>query len=119
MTAPKETAAAGETVAKPVYDKAYFIAKFEAIPEERWTTGVCRSGQHCCSLGHCGETSLHIMLAEYGAEARALIALFPPSPDGSLFGADGGVVEINDGWDLRYTQPTPRARILAALRDLP
>lgn len=92
---------------QPVYGKAYFIAKFEAIPEERWT----ECGQYmdhegrCCARGHLGESNTNTP-----DSSRALTRLFK---------GHGYVTAINDGRDSKYQQPTPRARMLAALRDLP
>lgn len=39
-----------------MYNIDYFIAKFEAIPEEKWTVNTF-SGEEGkrCALGHCGE----------------------------------------------------------------
>jgi len=89
------------------YTREYFIAKFEAIPEEKWLAGTFKDGDCCCALGHCGAT-------EQGEtpESRAL---------GTIFwrGAKTSVVSINDGEWSRYLQPTPKQRVLAALRDLP
>ncbi len=86
------------------FTKEYFIAKFTAIPDELWCTGRLTDpdGRHC-AFGFCD--------AEHGArskEGRALLALFPRD-----------LAAINDGVIPQYAQPTPRARILAALNDLP
>lgn len=44
---------------QPKFDRAYFIAKFEAIPEEKWTTDafakVVGDSRAYCALGHCGQ----------------------------------------------------------------
>ena len=89
------------------YDKAYFIAKFEAIPEDKWITEDFIDERGCCALGHCGfdfgietdeGTDLALLLKWH-------LAVVPS--------------RINDGRDLRYQQPTPKQRILAALKDLP
>ncbi len=85
------------------YNRDYFIAKFEAIPDEKWTTGVFVHGDRCCALGHCGPN-----IGYYTPEAFAL---------SSMLGHQASF--INDGFDSRYLQPTPKQRILAALRDLP
>lgn len=82
----------------------YFISKFEAIPEERWCTDLYEgsNGTHC-ALGHCG-----VVEADGGTEeAQALINLIP-----------GNIVLINDGLDIKFPQPTPKQRILAALRSI-
>lgn len=87
----------------PTYNAAYFIAKFEAIPEELWCTGVFTLGDKHCALGYCGQTN-HVPFTD---EALALIDILQPRT------VDG----INDGDWERYPQPTPKQRILAALRD--
>ena len=84
------------------YDAAYFIAKFEGIPEERWCTNVFRShGGRRCALGHCQESR-----TGRTDESIALANLLTDT------------AEINDGKDPRYQQPTPKQRVLAALKDL-
>jgi len=86
-----------------MYDVNYFIKKFEAIPEDKWTTGRFALGGQCCALGHCGER-----LRAETEESRAL---------DRVVGEHGFVViTINDGSDLRFNQPTPKKRILAVLQ---
>lgn len=93
-----------------IYDKKYFIEKFTAIPDEQWCVGDFADGYgRFCAQGHCGDRS------DISAppECCALKSL--------LFGQfDGNVVaDVNDGKHHKYQQPTPKARILAALHDLP
>jgi hypothetical protein len=92
------------------YDKQYFIAKFSAIPEELWTSGedFNESTGKCCARGHCG---IRGKTSEC-EEGMALYRVFDSGPN-------TWPVDINDGHDKRYQQPTPKARILAALNDLP
>lgn len=78
-----------------------FITFFEAIPEERWCEGFYDDDGRTCAMGH---------------------LLFSDTMEGSttsLWAVMGGysVAKVNDGKDPRYQQPTPRARVLAALRD--
>lgn len=82
------------------YDKAYFLQKFTAIPEEQWIEGKFTDelGRHC-ALGFCDMAT---------REDVDLCELF-----------DWHVSKINDGNHTGYQQPTPRQRILAALHDLP
>jgi len=80
-----------------MFDVDYFIKKFEAIPDEDWTTGQFENdiGQRC-ALGHCTfieSASLKDILLDE-------------------------VAEINDGTDGQYQQETPKSRILAALKDI-
>jgi hypothetical protein len=88
------------------YDKAFFIAKFEAIPEEDWTTEVYIDNGRKCALGHCGERNNN-----RSVEAQSLERLFS--------GRWLYVSDVNDGDNDAYPQPTPKQRILAALNDLP
>lgn len=79
----------------PLVTVADFIAFFEAIPEERWCVGTDAPNGVTCALGHCpGFTWMTL---------------------GNLLCND--TEAINDGLHPAYQQPTPRARILAALRD--
>jgi hypothetical protein len=90
----------------PIYDAAYFIAKFEAIPDGQWCTRHYSDGERHCALGHCGERDA--TLCETG-ESKALSDLLLH------------VIEINDATcfcpDKYAVIPTPKARVLAALRD--
>lgn len=86
-----------------MYDVNYFIKKFEAIPEEMWTTGEFDRGDGCkCALGHCGVN--HFQGTDEGKALHYLLNYY----------AD----EINDGASERYQQDTPKQRILAALNDV-
>ncbi len=83
-------------------DAQYFINKFTAITEDRWTikTFSDRLGR-CCAMGHCGGPSTdEAEWLEYRFRQLGLT-----------------VFQVNDGSDPRYQQPTPKQRILAALRD--
>lgn len=87
------------------YTKKYFIEKFSKIPSGKICTDMLmlKPGIHC-ALGWCRVSSLH----ELTPEAKAIEKL--------LYGE---TADINNGHNPRYQQPTPKARILAALRDLP
>ncbi len=82
------------------YDVDYFIKKFEAIPDERWTVGQYHLKGACCALGHCGALD-----GSPSEEADALDSLL-----------HGCTVTINDNIDGKLMERTPAARILAALR---
>lgn len=86
------------------YDISYFITKFEAIPEELWCTGKLAIYEQRCVLGHCGVVGY----ASYDLtpEALTLAQCLPICPQA-----------INDFRTPAYPQPTPKQRILAALRD--
>ena len=92
-------------MSKQVYDVDYFIAKFEVIPEGRWCRNKFRDTRgRCCASGHCGQRQ-----GSLTPENRALI---------DIIGGCGFIVtEVNDGHEPAYQQATPKARILAALRD--
>lgn len=96
----------------------YFIDKFEAIPEEKWTefVQIDNHGKRC-ALGH-------FLPSEYrntkdwinggyncGAQTVEGKALT------KIFGDAYTIASINNGQYPRYNQPTPKQRILAALRD--
>lgn len=95
-------------MSEPKYDAAYFIAKFEAIPEENWTTGqfIDKDGR-CCARGHCGERN--------NSESDEVRALFRISC--ATLRNKYKVAELNDGELWKYPQPTPKQRVLAWLRD--
>ncbi len=87
------------------YNIVYFIAKFEAIPEDRWCTGkfVNNEGQ-MCALGHCRSTN--DPYTTITKEAIALMQLLPMS-----------ITDLNDNQFSRWGHygATPKARVLAAL----
>jgi hypothetical protein len=58
------------------YTRDYFIAKFEAIPEELWTTRVFRDGGKCCAMGHCGANYTDAGPAIHTAESVGLAYKF-------------------------------------------
>lgn len=94
------------------YTRDYFIQKFEAIEEDQWLVGEFEHHGRCCALGHCGHTG-----DGHTEESRALRTLLEHhNPDNSMHYA---VFCINDNEHPSYKQPTPKQRILAALRDLP
>lgn len=83
-----------------------FIAFFEAIPEEKWCTGTYHDGDRHCAYGH-------LIIAD----------LENHSEDSEQFGLLMGfnrysVSSVNDGDCRSFTQPTPKQRILAALREI-
>jgi hypothetical protein len=93
------------------YDLDYFIAKFEAIPEEKWTVKKFERDGKCCALGHCG---FRENVQESGFVTNSLTgegqALRSLAPD---------IILINDGInDLANYAPTPKQRVLKHLRAL-
>ena len=81
-----------------------YIAFAESIPDEQWTTGQYgkEKGPNCF-IGHlfykqrCWPKPSVLMMCGFKSQDEA--------------------VDINDGNHPRYQQPTPKARILAALHD--
>lgn len=111
------------------YTVDYFIEKFEAIPEEKWTTGeLVREGGCMCVLGHCGLSDPVKDYVNPTAEALALGNILlqhdrikaRTREDISEGPAIEACWQLNDsGHDIYgFTEPTPKQRILAALRDI-
>lgn len=88
------------------YTIDYFIEKFEAIPEDNWITGKYYDPEvGCCALGW----------ASYdGITVTDEVIFFS-----KLFQKNNLVAsQVNDNLCSKYRQPTPKQRILAALRDI-
>lgn len=89
-----------------------FFDFFSGIPDEKWCTGAIRNGEgQCCAVGHVNGK----------ANPGALTDALNPSknPEDSYGTANyRSPASINDGEDIRYPQATPKARILAALKDV-
>lgn len=101
----------------PKYNKAYFIAKFSAIPEEHWCvkafTDPNNPVRHC-ALGHC-DPEASVLEHSNNDEFEGLQALLRSRQ----FGTGVGWPAINDGHSQRFPQLTPKLRVLAALNELP
>jgi hypothetical protein len=80
---------------------------FAGIPEERWTTGqYCetRDGVECrCAMYH--------LIHDFGRDKAGQMSLWLAGEHGIL------IIDTNDGDHERFQQPTPRARILAAIDE--
>lgn len=104
------------------YDIDYFINKFEAIPEEKWTKGMFENNGKHCANGHCGVNGDNYNMPP--AEALALAEILHPLRNkswvsfGEYIPIFSVTVNINDGFAPEYQQPTPKQRILAALYDI-
>lgn len=92
-----------------------------AIPDDQWCSGVYANddGQRCAQ-GHVCHRSSEIDEMGYpvlkGSDAiLALRELFQPLSQNAFLQTVG---QVNNGDHPSYQQPTPRARILAALDDL-
>lgn len=104
------------------YTVEFFIAKFEAIPENNWCEHYLEDDddKHCAQ-GHCGVSTDNIIETWEGytdnEEFFALARLFPDKS--KRYEYSGYIIaDINNGDDVRYHQPTPKQRILAALYDI-
>jgi hypothetical protein len=101
------------------YDVDYFLAKFSAIPEDRWTTGsigISDLSPRKCALGHCGVNSYSLITDEALALAKLLKQVI--ELDFRYSNEFDRVWFLNDSTRHGYTQPTPKQRVLAALRDI-
>jgi hypothetical protein len=98
-----------------IYNKEYFIKKFEAIPEDKLGSG-CLNNK--CALWHCGVRE--DINTDGGwkptEEANALIKLFGGSIEENKWGWEK-VYHVNDGIDSSEGD-TPKERILNKLRSL-
>lgn len=93
------------------YTVDFFIAKFEQIPEDNWGIKDLSRGNKKCAYGQCG---IDANLDNATNEGFALSALFMHEHPMFCFYLSWLPVQINDGTDSRYNQPTPKQRILAA-----
>jgi len=98
------------------YDLEYFIAKFEAIPEDKWCTGVLRSLNRSCALGHCGATTCSPTFKNHPLEVQELIRITGGSKDGVL----PIIGEVNDGFigELKRGDSSPKQRVVHYLKSL-
>lgn len=94
-----------------MFTVSYFINKFNAIPDDAWTTNQYHNLERTkfCALGHCGVVEDY-WTSINNEESISLRILLEST------GSDVGM--INDGIDPSYKQTTPKLRILAALIDV-
>jgi len=92
-----------------MYDLNYFIRKAENTSDDIWGMGAFNNNGKKCFYGLCGaEGKYGTFDIEDYPEAVALTELDD----------DTKWVHINDGYDKRYQQKTPKERCLARLYDL-
>ncbi len=84
-----------------------FYKKFEAIDDSLWTTESFTNGAKYCALGHLGCRKRFGGITDEGHQLSTILGGHPSV-----------VANINDGHLPEYPQPTPKARILAALKDI-
>jgi hypothetical protein len=109
-----------------IYSAEYFIKKFEAIPDSKWTTGdLIKNDEHgvelCCALGHL-DVRYDPELKDWRSteESNALITLLGGDPQSTEYNSKWAIVTIiNDirFEDLTWRDSTPKQRILKALRS--
>lgn len=90
--------------------KQMFVDFFTGIPDEQWCVGIDWSGEKRCAINHV-QKSMPL-------ELPVLFYLRRPKVLRDAGSEPESIMAINDGKDPRYTQPTPKARILAWLNDL-
>lgn len=84
---------------------------FAAIPDEKWSTDVYwTDGVQCCAYGHLGVRLVDGVTPEFSGDAFEFRRL----------GAQHGIMWacVNDRWHADRQEPTPKARILAALDEI-
>jgi hypothetical protein len=90
------------------YTIDYFIKKFEAIPEEKWTVKQYTDSENAhCALGHCGARGYDIVTTIETEESKELRYLFLRN--------GMNVAHVND--NETFFRSTPKSRILKALYD--
>ena len=83
-----------------------------SIPDERWQVGSYGTyGGRCCAVGHLG---LADRMPHDGDPMGDMRRTVKEAAVGLLGVA---LTAINDGRDPRFQQPTPKARVLAALDE--
>lgn len=100
------------------YDVKYFIKKFEAIPEDKWTQNSYVLGSKMCALGHCGTFSM-----DWTEEATALNYLFADTflnvpninDENGYNGVTHTLISENELLPVKQLGDTPKERILNAL----
>lgn len=91
------------------YNLEYFIAKFEAKPEDQWTVGKYVDWNGCkCVYGHCGVS----FSVKQTPEAIGLLAI---EATGDL-----SLIHVNDNKFGEYGNlgSTPRQRVVNYLKSL-
>lgn len=99
MTLPQSTLDAFTTLEQ-------FRDYFAGIPEERWCVGKFVIDSKCCARGHLGSRSGIIITKADDNFAGLIMSLLHAHPSW-----------INNWPDVSFPQPTPRARILAAIDE--
>jgi len=96
------------------YTLEYFIAKFEAIPEDKWTTATTgdSEGRHC-AMGHCGAKNSSFDAPIHNEEVKSLLLLTGQEKD-----RFPTITHVNDDtYPFRYGK-TPKQRVINYLKSL-
>jgi hypothetical protein len=96
----------------------------ELVPEQRWCTGnmlkiamsTCKDGPQCCGLGHWNR--LHSD-GQYTVESCSSGHQKLEESYKHMTGSRASTIsKVNDFQSSRYSQPTPKQRVLALLDDM-
>lgn len=87
-----------------------FIDFYSAIPEDKWCTDTNTVEGRRCAYGH-------LYLGQEELKNRETIRAADRLTDHFIKIACL-VSEVNDGGEVRFPQPTPKQRILAALKEI-
>lgn len=99
------------------YNVDYFIAKFEAIPEDQ----IGDSQSTGCAYGQCRTADYDGAMSPEGIALTKLMSSIPgltPTHNARYLPHEATAARINNGDIEQYQQPTPKQRILAALHDI-
>lgn len=95
------------------YDAMYFLKKFDAIPEENWTTNVYADEMgRCCAYGHCGSRDIS---DSDSFLADQLETLFRTSLDADAAAVNDADTKYQKHAVFRELGDHPKERILNAL----
>lgn len=100
------------------YDSQYFIDKFSAIPEEKWCIRAIQRFENGieqrCAMGWCFSKNINPnKISEEDIRSQENLQM-----DRFFHRINASRVDINNGDDPRYQQPTPKQRVLAAFADI-
>lgn len=103
---------------QPIYDVNWFLDFFSAIPEDKWCVCALERGDTRCANGHLNYRVHGSGQWPDGQPPASVFALTDLTQKHLGLSAP----DINNGNFFnvvtRFPQPTPRARILAALTDI-
>jgi len=84
--------------------------KLSPIPDKKWITeSFCDMYGNCCGGGHLNRLTSE-SIGVWSSFTLEVLAIFGEVLDLTFVG-------VNDGDEIRYQQPTPKGRVLTAIRD--